>query len=62
MKNQLELLGTEVVKANDEYYAAAKRFLDISEKMRKAMREEKKYCIVVDGRLLRWADGVIHVD
>ena len=62
MNNRLEILGTNLIKADGDYKDAARKLVDASDKMREQMRKEGQYWVVVNGKLLRWADGGVLID
>jgi hypothetical protein len=62
MNNRLEVLGINLIKADEEYKSATERLLDASDKMREAMQKEGQYWVVVNDRLLRWRDGLVQIE
>jgi len=62
MNNHLQVLGINLIKADEEHKAAIQAFLDASDKLREAMQKEDQYWVVVNNRLLRWRDGIVQIE
>ena len=62
MTNKLFRLATDVINADDRYNVALEHRMETAGKLHEQMIVERKYYIVIKGKLLRLRDGGVIID